>query len=195
MAQGVGSRGTSDERRQLGLLVLGAGVTAALVLGGLVFAAGHGLLPPRLLRAVGNSPPPATTNPETTALGSVPIDRSQCGFTSQSPGAVCIFSLRDQAGNLLSANLTVSVPAAWLRRQARPTAMDNMDVIRNLMRTGYAPPGGGLDALAVSVDPSYGARLRRAGIAPAAFLAWLYRYVAPVTRPPWVPGSLNPDRG
>ncbi len=187
MARTVGPGGASDERRTLGLLVLAAGVTAGAVLGGLVFAAGHGLLPARLLRAVGNSPPPATTNPETTALGSVPIDRSQCGYTSQSPGAVCIFSLRDQAGNLLNANLTVPVPAAWLRRQPHPTAMDNMVVIRALMRTKYAPPGGGLDALAVSVDPAYGARLREAGIAPTAFLAWLYQYVAPVTRPPWVP--------
>lgn len=178
------------ERRQLWTLVVLAFVTAGALLALVVGAARRGVLPSRLVAANSDlPPPPATTDLETTALGSEPVWQLACGFVGPA-AARCILYLADASGDLVEGSLSFPVPRAWLARFPHATAVDDPQVIRALVRTRYAPAGGpGMDSLAVSVAPSFAARLAAAGVTPQQFLAWLYQNVPVRDRPPWVRGG------
>ncbi len=179
---------TPDDRPVLVRLVVLAALVAALLIGGITYAAGHGILPARVLLGLdGNLLAPQTTNPATTAPGSEPVYRSICEFVATNAGAQCVFSLSDERGNLVEQGLAVPVPRTWLARIHRGTAVDDMQVIAALVRAPYSPPDGpGLESMNISVDPTYAALLSTVGVTPQAFLEWLYHNVPPAHRPPWV---------
>jgi len=169
-------------------LVLLAAAAAALLISGLAYAAGHGLLPAKVVLGLdGSLLAPQTTNPATTAPGSEPIYRSVCDFVATPSGAQCVLTVSDQRGNLVEQGLAISVPRAWLARIPHATAVDDMQVIAALVHSPYyLPDGTGLESMNISVDPTYAALLGSVGVTPQALLQWIYHNVPPAHRPPWV---------
>lgn len=194
MADTEGSRVSAPEptapndRPLLLRLTLGAAVVAGLLIAGIVYAAGHGLLPARVaLGLSGDLSTPQTTNATTTATGSLPIYRTQCEFVQTGEGGQCVFALADQRGDLVEQGLAIPVPRAWLQRIPRATSPDNMGVISALVRSPYAPAAGvGLESMSISVDPTYAELLATVGVTPQELLQWIYQHVPPADRPPWV---------
>lgn len=179
----------SDRPVVLKMVILAAAAAAVLV-SGMAFAAGHGLLPARIVLGLdGGLLAPQTTNPATTAAGSEPIYRSVCDFVATPSGAQCVFSVSDQRGNLVEQGLAISVPRAWLARIPRGTALDDMQVIADLVKSPYyIPDGTGLQSMNISVDPTYAALLASVGVTPQALLQWIYHNVPADRRPPWARG-------
>ncbi len=175
-------------------LILGAGVFALLLVVGLLQAAAHGWLPEQLIATIeGSQGIPDTTNPETMALGAIPVSEVTCGLASRPPGGVCVLQFLDERGDLVWPSLDVPVPATWLRAQTGVGAANQAALLYALVQSPYSPPNDPeLDGLPISVDPSLGSVLAQAGVTPTAFLAWLYRNVPDQHRPPWVPGGVNP---
>lgn len=177
-----------DDRPAVLRLVALAAVTAALLIGGMVFAAGHGLIPARVLLGLdGSAVAPQITDPATTAPGTEPIYRSVCEDAATPSGAQCVFSVSDQRGDLVEQGLAIPVPRAWLARIPRGTAVDDMPAVAALVRSPYHPPdGAALRAMRISVDPRYATLLASVGVTPAQLLRWIYHSVPAADRPPWV---------
>ncbi len=181
----------SGEWRPLLPLLLGAAALALVLVVLLAWAMRTGYVPKRVAAAMqGADVLPTTTNPLTTATGSLPIESSTCGRVPQSPGAACDFRFSDQRGHLVQRSLSVPVPLAWLEAHGGGAGTDSLPTVAALIDSPYAPSGdGGLETLALSVSPSYAHLLAQVGVGPGQLLAWLYQNVPTVHRPPWVPGA------
>lgn len=184
------AEGAARERRQFVRMLVGAAITAAALIVGVVVASVTGLLPARIVDSnAAVAPPPPTTNPETTAIGSEPVWEVQCGFGGPT-GAGCTLLLADISGNLVTEDLTVEVPRRWLSALPHPTRVNNMRVLAALVQSRYAPlDGEGMANMAISVEPSFARRLKTVGITPVRFLDWLYQNVPHDRWPPWLPTS------
>ena len=175
-------------------LVLFACLASGLLLFGILQAAAHGWLPQRLIATIeGDAGIPATTDPETTASGAIPVAGVQCAFVAGNPGAVCQFQFEDERGDLVWPSLPVPVPRAWLHAQAATGPVAGPAFLAALVGSPYAPASTmELEGLPISVAPSFGTQLSAAGITPSAFLGWLYQHVPDEHRPPWAPGGVMP---
>lgn len=196
MVDGSARRPVPPQPREphLGRLILGAGLSALLLLLGVLQAAKHGWLPRTLIANIeGSAGIPDTTNPETTAEGAIPVSTVVCGFTKAFPGGSCVLEFLDQRGDLVWPSMDIPVPRTWLQAEPDPTVPNNGALLAALVASPYSPANNAeLDGLPISVDPPLGRILERAGVSPSAFLAWIYRNVPDVHRPPWVPGGVNP---
>jgi hypothetical protein len=173
-------------------VIVAAGLFAALLFGFGLFVLAHGIGPAAKLA----DHAPDTTNPETTAQGSQPIYESWCEFSSTAPlGADCTFLVRAAGGGVSqdsfqASAIQVDVPAAWLRQQPHGTMPNDPAVVAALLQTAYNPAGtGAVSGMAISVDPTYAARLKAVGITPLQLLDWIYSRVPPQDWPPWLPRS------
>ena len=171
-------------------MVVGAALFTLLLFGSGLYMLAHRIGPAKLLL----SHRLTTTNPETTVAGSQPIYWSKCEFSATAPlGADCTFLARDPGGgpafdSFQAWAVEVSVPRIWLAQQPNGTVLNDPGVVAALLQTSYYPAGSGaIQGMTLSVDPSYAARLRGAGVTPLQLLAWMYHNVPPADWPPWLP--------
>ncbi len=173
-------------------MVVAAGLFALLLFGAGLYMIAHRVGPAAKLI----EHPPATTDPETTAIGSQPIYQSQCEFSANAPlGADCMFLARSPGGgaaadSFQSQAVEIDVPSAWLAQQPHGTVPNDPGVVAALVQTTYYPVGSGaISAMTLSVDPTYATHLQAAGVTPLQLLAWMYHDVPRTQWPPWLPGG------